>query len=132
MTCRFEEESAGKQYPRSCPTCGLSGSCTKGYHLDKLPLGGYVIVRPDGTVYKPPQFGGAIPEKPAPLATPDTAPRTERIKQETERMYAEAAAAKRRLSRVTRARIADIIEAAAQGGLTDETSINYYVGQITL
>jgi hypothetical protein len=55
MTCRFEEEFAGRQYPRSCPTCGISGACPRGYEQVKLTpeqaerLGfHYVIVDPKG------------------------------------------------------------------------------------
>lgn len=44
MTCRFELEFQGKAYPRSCPTCGLAGSCVKGYGQLKYAEGGYSIV----------------------------------------------------------------------------------------
>lgn len=40
------------------------------------------------------------------------------------------AAAKPSLTRVQRAKLADIIEHSARGGLTDETSISFYVNQI--
>ena len=28
--CQIEEKNAGRAYPRTCPTCGLSGACAKG------------------------------------------------------------------------------------------------------
>jgi len=28
--CQLEEKAKGKMYPRTCPTCGLSGPCHKG------------------------------------------------------------------------------------------------------
>lgn len=30
MICRIEEREAGRSYPRTCPTCGLSKTCAKG------------------------------------------------------------------------------------------------------
>lgn len=55
MTCRFELEFEGKSYPRSCPTCGISGKCHKEYEQVKLTpaqaerLGfHYIIVDPKG------------------------------------------------------------------------------------
>lgn len=48
MTCRFELEFAGKPYPRSCPTCGISGKCHKEYSQIKKPEGGYVLVNCNG------------------------------------------------------------------------------------
>jgi len=34
--CQIEERDAGRGYPRTCPTCGLSGVCFKG--LDRRGL----------------------------------------------------------------------------------------------
>lgn len=48
MTCRFELEFKGQQYPRSCPTCGLGGKCHKGYAQIKKEGGGYELVDEQG------------------------------------------------------------------------------------
>ncbi|MFA7408269.1 MAG: hypothetical protein WCY93_10695 [Anaerolineaceae bacterium] len=32
--CRIEEQDAGRDIPRTCPTCGLSGKCHRGLDLE--------------------------------------------------------------------------------------------------
>jgi hypothetical protein len=76
MTCRFEIEFEGKDpYPRSCPECGISGACPRGYEQVKLtPEQGarlgfhYVIVDPTGHPEKDKQakwnsLGSGIPSQ---------------------------------------------------------------------
>lgn len=51
MTCRFEEEFNHKPYPKSCPTCGLAGKCSKGYtQIKNEGKPGYAIQAPNGQV----------------------------------------------------------------------------------
>ena len=34
--CQMEELDAGRSYPRTCPTCGISGNCTNGLSRKSL------------------------------------------------------------------------------------------------
>lgn len=119
MKCRFEEESNGRTYPRSCPTCGF-GPCKRGFEQIKYEMGGYHIKRPDGSVYKPPQFGGAVPEKPAPVMTAAEIGDAAWRDRASEVVIA---AARPKLSRVTRARMLDAIEAALKEALDHKTEV---------
>lgn len=78
MTCRLELETAGESYPRSCPECGF-GPCKRGYEQVKHPMGGYDIKRPDGTVYKPPQFGAVDPSGGNAAVTATVRPKLTRV-----------------------------------------------------
>lgn len=56
MTCRLEVVFKGTNpVPRTCPECGLSGRCARGFTQVTRPagLGGYTIIPPNGSTDEP-------------------------------------------------------------------------------